>query len=113
MKRIGRLGEVNGPRSGGEIADWYENDFLARQAGGDPLGIRGALADLLGAGRGVCVEIGCGTGVYAAQVRELGWTSVGVDVSAGMLRHARGRLPVARADAGHCRSATVPRRRSR
>jgi SAM-dependent methyltransferase len=82
-----------------EIADWYEHEFLARQEGGDPLGIRNALATLLGTGRGICVEIGCGTGVYAAQVRELGWTPVGIDLSTGMLRHARVRLPVARADA--------------
>ncbi len=82
-----------------EIADWYENEFLARQAGRDPLGIRDALAALLGAGRGVCLEIGCGTGIYASQVRELGWTPVGIDLSAGMLRYASGRLPVVRADA--------------
>jgi len=82
-----------------EIADWYETEFLARQAGGDPLGIRRALTELLGAGSGVCLEVGCGTGVYAGQLRDLGWTPVGVDISAGMLRHATGRLPIARADA--------------
>src|SRR5438067_12289270 len=82
-----------------EIADWYENDFLARQADGDPLGIRSALRTLLGTGRGACLEIGCGTGTYADQVREQGWTPVGVDISAGMLRYARGRLPAVRADA--------------
>ena len=85
-----------------EIADWYEQEFLARNAaaGADPLGIGRALRGLLGQGSGVCLEIGCGTGVYAPQVRELGWAPVGADVSAGMLRHARGRLPVAQADAG-------------
>jgi SAM-dependent methyltransferase len=82
-----------------EIADWYENDFLARQADSDPLGIRAALGMLLGTGHGACLEIGCGTGIYAGQVREQGWTPVGVDISAGMLRYARGRLPVVRADA--------------
>lgn len=82
-----------------EIADWYENEFLARQADGDPLGIRHALVSLLGVGHGLCLEIGCGTGVHAAQVRELGWTPVGVDLSAGMLGYALGRLPVVRADA--------------
>jgi len=82
-----------------EIADWYEQEFLARQAGEDPLGIRGAVRQLLGAGRGVCLEVGCGTGVYAQQLRELGWTPLGVDLSAGMLRYAKGRLPVARAEA--------------
>jgi SAM-dependent methyltransferase len=37
--------------------------------------------------------------VHAASVRALGWTPIGVDVSAGMLRHAQGRLACARADA--------------
>lgn len=84
-----------------EIADWYEAEFLGEQrpGAGDPLGIDAALTGLLGQGRGPCLEIGCGTGVHAARVRALGRDPVGVDVSAGMLRHARGRLPVARADA--------------
>ncbi|MGW0824386.1 class I SAM-dependent methyltransferase [Streptomyces sp. NPDC002845] len=89
-----------------EIADWYEEEFLggqragaAREAG-NPLNLGRILRDLLGEGSGTCLEIGCGTGVHAAGVRELGWTPVGVDLSSGMLRHARGRLPVALADAG-------------
>jgi SAM-dependent methyltransferase len=88
-----------------EIADWYEREFLGKQrardgmADADPLGIDRALRDLLGQGSGTCLEIGCGTGVHAARVRELGWTPVGIDLSAGMLRHARGRLALARADA--------------
>ena len=92
------------------IADWYEEVFLGRQSGGDPLGIHRALRDLLGTGSGVCLEIGCGTGANAGQVRDLGWTPVGVDLSAGMLRYARGRLPVARADAHQLpvRTASVP-----
>jgi SAM-dependent methyltransferase len=83
------------------IADWYEQEFLPRSAtpGADPLGIGTGLRRLLGAGSGVCLEIGCGTGVHAAQVRELGWIPAGIDLSAAMLRHARGRLPVALADA--------------
>ncbi|MEU6226989.1 class I SAM-dependent methyltransferase [Streptomyces sp. NPDC047042] len=94
-----------------EIADWYETEFLARAAGaGDPLNLGGLLRDLLGEGRGTCLEIGCGTGVHAALVRELGWTPVGVDLSARMLEHARGRLPVARADAERLplRDGSVP-----
>ena len=111
-----------------EIADWYEQEFLGlkqpgdRLPAGDPIGIDRALRDLLGPysasqesgagqgsgasqgsgagqGSGVCLEIGCGTGVRSATVRELGWVPVGADLSAGMLRHARGRLPVMRADA--------------
>jgi SAM-dependent methyltransferase len=81
------------------IAGWYESVFLAGQAEGDPLGIEQCIETLLGPGTGVCLEVGCGTGVYTAQLRALGWDPVGVDLSAGMLRFARGRLPAARADA--------------
>jgi SAM-dependent methyltransferase len=96
-----------------EIADWYEEQFLgARRSvpGQDPIGVTRALRDLLGAGDGVCLEVGCGTGVHAGALRELGWTPVGVDLSAGMLRHARGRLPTARADASRLpvRDGSVP-----
>jgi ubiquinone/menaquinone biosynthesis C-methylase UbiE len=84
-----------------EIADWYETEFLPRQGDTDPLGTTRALRDLLGrpddAGNG-CLEIGCGTGVHAATVRELGWTPIGVDISSRMLRHAVGRMPVVRGD---------------
>jgi SAM-dependent methyltransferase len=81
------------------IADWYEERFLGVQAANDPLGIVPALRHLLGPGSGACLEIGCGTGVYAEPVRDLGWIPLGMDLSAGMLRHARGRLPVGLATA--------------
>lgn len=79
-----------------EIADWYEEEFLRAQPVNPGAS---ALRDLLGEGSGVCLEIGCGTGVHADLVRELGWTPLGVDLSSGMLRHARARLPTAQADA--------------
>lgn len=95
-----------------EIADWYEHEFLGTAAmrDADPLGITACLRGLLGAGSGPCLEIGCGTGVHAATVGELGWTPVGVDASAGMLRHARGRLTIVRADASRLplRDGSVP-----
>jgi SAM-dependent methyltransferase len=84
------------------IADWYETEFLAAQADTDPIGVRAALDSLLGRApteSATCLEIGCGTGTHAAQVRALGWRPVGVDLSSGMLAHAAGRLPVAQADA--------------
>lgn len=70
----------------------------------------GALRELLGPGAGTCLEIGCGTGAHAGAVAGLGRTPVGVDLSAGMLRRARGRLPAARADAERLpvRDAAVP-----
>jgi SAM-dependent methyltransferase len=84
-----------------EIADWYEHEFLGPQdtRATDPLEIDHCLRALLGPGSGTCLEVGCGTGVHAATVRELGWTPIGVDISTGMLRHARGRLAIAMADA--------------
>src|SRR6516225_11972407 len=89
------------PAAYDEIADWYEHEFLAGAGapGADPLGIDAALVSLLGRGTGACLEIGCGTGVRAGRVRGLGWTPIGIDISAAMLRHARDRLPAARADA--------------
>jgi SAM-dependent methyltransferase len=88
------------------IADWYEDEFLARQRSdaatstfADRLGIDQALTELLGRGQGACLEVGCGTGIYADRVRQLGWRPFGVDISSGMLARARHRLPVARADA--------------
>lgn len=55
-----------------EIADWYESVFLAAQRAqpspdgfADRLGIDRCLTGLLGSGSGVCLEVGCGTGVYA------------------------------------------------
>src|SRR5579884_2929847 len=99
-----------------EIADWYEEEFLGiREPGGelpegDALGIGLALRELLGPGNGICLEVGCGTGVRAAGVRALGWTPAGVDLSAGMLRRAAGRLAAVRADAVRLpvRSGSVP-----
>jgi len=90
-----------------EIADWYEAEFLGRP--GDH-GVGDVLRSLLGAGVGTCLEVGCGTGAHAGRLRELGWSPVGVDVSAGMLRHAGGRLPVTRGDAARLgvRDASVP-----
>lgn len=90
-----------------EIADWYENQFLGSQGVNgqgqlDPLGIDAALIGLLGkSSGGRCLEIGCGTGVRAPLLGDLGWSVMGVDLSAGMLRHASGRLVTAQADAEH------------
>ena len=81
------------------IADWYADEFLPQQAADDPLEVDRLLTELLGPGSGTCLEIGCGTGARSPRLRALGWTPVGVDLSAGMLARARGRLPAARADA--------------
>jgi len=89
-----------------EIADWYEDEFLGNRSEdglpmSDPIGVDDSLSEMLGQGVGASLEIGCGTGTHAARVRGLGWSPLGFDISAGMLRHARTRLPIAQAD-GDC-----------
>lgn len=81
-----------------EIADWYE-EYATVGSATYMDRVRSVLAELLGGGSGRCLDLCCGTGAHAAELRRLGWTPVGVDLSAGQLRHARARLPVARADA--------------
>jgi len=80
------------------IADWYEDTFRPGQPT-DLLEYDRVVPEVLGAGSGPCLEVGCGTGAHSDRIRRLGWSPVGVDLSAGMLRRARGRLPAARADA--------------
>jgi len=91
------------------IADWYEREFMARTRGlrEHPLGIDSALRALLDHGSDACLEIGCGTGEWAALIRSLGRAPFGVDLSAGMLRYAKHRLPVVRADAEHLPFASL------
>lgn len=59
-----------------------------------------ALSELL-PDRFTHLDAGCGTGTLLQFLRQGGWDSVGIDISAGMLRalrDARGPLPVAQAD---------------
>ncbi|MFC0030341.1 class I SAM-dependent methyltransferase [Micromonospora chaiyaphumensis] len=80
------------------IADWYD-DYVTTTATDYSERVRAVLADLLGPGSGRCLDLCCGTGAHAGELRRLGWQPIGVDLSGGQLRHARTRLPVARADA--------------
>ena len=76
------------------LADWYE-----RLAAPSADFSREALVDLLGRGDGLCLDLGCGTGLYAEILRSTGRQVIGVDISKDQLRHARVREPVAAADA--------------
>ncbi len=81
-----------------QIADWYAG-YVRADGGGFTTRAGAALRRVLGRGSGVCWDLACGTGYFAAAVRELGWTPLGTDISVGQLRHAAGHLPVAAADA--------------
>ena len=76
-------------------ADWYDewNRPHAERNTGE-------VYDLLGAGTGVCLDLGCGGGLYFDVLAATGRTVVGLDRSADQLRIAHGRSgPVVQADA--------------
>jgi SAM-dependent methyltransferase len=67
-------------------AEWYDNwnrPNAERNASG--------LAELLGPGDGLCLDLGCGSGNYFDVLAATGRTVVGLDRSADQLRIARGR----------------------
>ncbi|MEZ4359472.1 MAG: class I SAM-dependent methyltransferase [Kofleriaceae bacterium] len=67
------------------------------------------LVERYGRGRDV-VEVGCGTGLLLARARSFARSAVGVDLSAGMLAHARARgLAVAQGSATALPLATASR----
>ena len=67
-------------------ADWYKDWNLPHAARTAP-----ELADLLGAGKGLCLDLGCGGGIYCDVLAATGRTVVGRDRSADQLRFARNR----------------------
>jgi SAM-dependent methyltransferase len=79
------------------IADWYDAEFQPSPLESETWQ---TLVELLGEGDGTLVDIGCGTGSYAAALADLGWTVTGVDVSEDMLRRAQEKgVETVRADA--------------
>ena len=67
-------------------AEWYDNwnkPHIERNAS--------EVADLLGSGTGLCLDMGCGGGLYFGVLAATGRTVVGLDRSADQLRIAHGR----------------------
>ncbi len=73
------------PRYDG-LADWYDDWNEARAA-------RNAtdVLDLIGPGEGLCLDLGCGTGLYLETLAASGRTVVGLDLARDQLRIARSR----------------------
>lgn len=71
-------------------AEWYDTRFRRYS---DRDGSAGLLARLLGPGDALCLDLGCGSGLHFAAVRELGYTVLGVDLSSDQLRIAATRNP--------------------
>lgn len=79
------------------IADWYDDEFQPAPLHSETWE---TVARLLGEGDGTLVDVGCGTGGYAAGLEALGWEYTGVDASGDMLRRAEAKgARVIRADA--------------
>lgn len=82
-----------------EWADWYEH-YITGGAQDFTQRVGAVLAEVLGqGGGGPLLDLACGTGIYGQAVSALSWTPFGIDMSAGQLRHARRRMPVAVAEA--------------
>jgi SAM-dependent methyltransferase len=67
-----------------QFVDWFE-DFRPALDDDEV----DALRRFLGAGKGRCLDLGCGTGVAIPELARLGWTVVGIDLSEAMLSRAR------------------------
>ena len=67
------------------IADWYDTEFQPAPLESETWE---TLVRLLGDASGALIDVGCGTGSYAAALAEQGWDVTGVDVSEDMLRRA-------------------------
>jgi ubiquinone/menaquinone biosynthesis C-methylase UbiE len=79
------------------IADWYDAEFQPTPLESETWT---TLLGLLGDPAGSLVDVGCGTGAYAAGLAERGWNVTGVDVSEDMLRRAAAKgVRTVRADA--------------
>lgn len=71
----------------------YEDDFMASHGYIYHVGVAHVFADVATAGDGPVVDVGCGTGVVAAEIARLGrWPIDGLDISAEMLERAGEKL---------------------
>jgi predicted TPR repeat methyltransferase len=82
--QMGRVARYDG------WANWYD-EYLTT-----PLyeKVPAHLARLVGRGRGLCVDLGCGTGVHLEVFGSPGWSVVGVDLSAHQMCLASDRWPL-------------------
>jgi ubiquinone/menaquinone biosynthesis C-methylase UbiE len=79
------------------LADWYDREFQPAPLEGETWT---TLVRLLDDSPGRLLDVGCGTGAYAAGLAGRGWNVTGVDASEDMLRRARSKgMDAAFADA--------------
>jgi SAM-dependent methyltransferase len=81
-------------------AAWYDRTFADYGDLQAPSSSSSLLAQLLGHGSGLCLDVACGTGLHFQAIESTGRGVVGVDISADQLRIARRRAAtIACADA--------------
>jgi SAM-dependent methyltransferase len=91
------------------LAAWYDEE-QARIARRPDAPIE-QFVELAGDGRGLFVEIGCGTGISSEALASRGWSVIGVDLSADQLALARARCRATVLADAHClpfRTAGLP-----
>jgi ubiquinone/menaquinone biosynthesis C-methylase UbiE len=69
------------------LADWYDEQLADRHEPFTRL-VEETVVELLGPGKGRCLDLGCGTGRYLGPLTKLGWTVTGLDESPDQLRVA-------------------------
>lgn len=82
---------------------------IANELAGKPLdrALLNAFAEQVGTLRPIC-DLGCGPGHVAAFLAAAGATVTGIDLSSGMITHARQRYPALTFQQGDMRSLAVP-----
>jgi SAM-dependent methyltransferase len=76
------------PRYDG-VADWYDQEIRHLAAAHVTETALQSLIRMLGSGPGKCLDLGCGTGIAIPDLLRLGWSVIGVDISADQVRVAR------------------------
>ena len=89
------------------LADWYDEWVGGAEGSYDDEAGR-AVRELLGPGEGRLLDLGCGGGRYLQLFADLGWSVVGVDLSADQLRVARPRADAARAELVQADATDLP-----
>jgi SAM-dependent methyltransferase len=58
---------------------------------------------------GLVVDLGCGSGIWAARLLQAGYDVLGIDISPAMIRLAKKKAPAAKFQVGSLLSADLPR----